>query len=136
MFLQIYKILSNFDSNPLICDTILFTSKNSSNIAKSKSYFPVKGTGDRALILTYLDGLMAEVFPHYCLSFSISAIISGKRVVKVGPKVQTFGPSLFHENSNPPSFFKRCFCLLEYYLWWEFYQYWTIFGELRAQKPL
>ena len=31
--------------------------------------------------------------------------------------------------------FKNCFCLLEYYLWWEFRQYSTIFGGVRAQKP-
>ena len=31
--------------------------------------------------------------------------------------------------------FKKCFCFLEYYLWWEFRQYWTIFGGVRAQKP-
>ena len=55
-------------------------------------------------------------------------------MVKVGPKVQTLGPSLFHENSNPSSFFKQCCYLLEYYLWWEFRQYWTIFGEVRTQK--
>ena len=32
-------------------------------------------------------------------------------------------------------FFKQCFCLLEYYLWREFRQYWTIFVGVRAQKP-
>ena len=26
----------------------------------------------------------------------------------------------------PQIFFKQCFCLLEYYLWWEFRQYWSI----------
>ena len=31
--------------------------------------------------------------------------------------------------------FKKCFCLREYYLWWEFRQYLTIFGRVRAQKP-
>ena len=69
MFFKIYKILSNFDCNPLICDPTLFPGKNSPNIAKSNRAFPGKGKGDRALILTYLDVLVAEVFPHYCLSF-------------------------------------------------------------------
>ena len=32
-------------------------------------------------------------------------------------------------------FFKLCFCLLEYYLWWEFRQCWTLFGRVRAQNP-
>ena len=110
MFLQILKILSNFDFNPLICDPTLFPGKNSPNIAKSNNrVFPGKGRGDRALILTYLDSPMAEVFPHYCLSFSIPAIFMGKRVVNVGPKVQTLAPSLFHENSNPSSFFQTMF---------------------------
>ena len=134
-FLQIYKILSNFDSNPLICDATLFPGKNSPNIAKGNSVFPGKGRGDRALILTYLGSPVADVFPKYCLSFSISAIFKGKRVVKVGPKVQTLGPSLFYENTDPSNFFKQFFCLLEYYLCWEFRLYWTIFGEVRAQKP-
>ena len=74
MFLQIYKILSNFYSNPLICNTSLFLGKNCLNMAKSNHVFPGKKKGDRALILTYLDILVAEVFPHYSLSFSISAI--------------------------------------------------------------
>ena len=78
---------------------------------------------------------MLEVFIYCCLSFPILAIFSWKRVVKVGPKVQTLGPSLFHECLNPSSFFNQWFCLLEYYLWWEFRQYWTIFGRANAQKP-
>ena len=110
MFLQIYKILTNFDSNPLICDPTLFPGKNSPNIAKSNNrVFPGKGRGDRALILTYLDSPMAEVLPHYCLSFSISAIFRGKRMVKVGRKVQTLGPSLVHKNLNPSNFFQTMF---------------------------
>ena len=32
-------------------------------------------------------------------------------------------------------FFKLYICLLGYYLWWEFWQYWTIFRGERAQKP-
>ena len=52
---------------------------------------------------------MAVVFPHYCLSFSILAIFRGKRMVKVGPKVQTLCTSLFHENSNPSNVFQTNF---------------------------
>ena len=50
MFLQIYKILSNFDSSPLICDSTLLPGKNSPNIANDNRVFPGKGRGDRALI--------------------------------------------------------------------------------------
>ena len=69
MFLQIYKILSNFDSNTLICALTLFPGQKSPNIGKGNCVFSGKGGGDRALILTYLISPMAEVFPHYCLSF-------------------------------------------------------------------
>ena len=50
--------------------------------------------------MTYSNSPKAEVVPHYCLSFSISTIFRGKRVVKVGPKVQTLSQSLFYENSS------------------------------------
>ena len=100
MFEQIYKILSIFDSNPLIYDPTLFPGKNRTIITSSNRVFPGKGRGDKILILTYLDGPMAEVFPHYCLFLSILAIFREKRVVKVGLKVQTLGPSLSYENSK------------------------------------
>ena len=101
------RVLTNFDSDPLICDPTLFPGKNCPNIAKNNRVFLGKGKEDRALILTLLNSPMAEVFLHYSLSFSISAIFKGKRVIKVGPKVKTLGSSLFHENSNPSNFFKR-----------------------------
>ena len=127
--------MSNFDSHPLIYDTTLFPDKNSPNIANSNRIFPGERRGDTALILTYLDSPIAEVFPHCYLSFSILAIFRETRVVKVGLKVQTLGPFFFYESSNPSNFFKQCFCLLEYKLWWEFRQCWTIFGRVRAPNP-
>ena len=84
-------------------------SENTPNIAKINRVFSGKGRGDRALILTYLDNPVAVAFPHYWISFSISVIFRGKRVVKVGPKVQTLGRFLFHENSNPSYFFQTMF---------------------------
>ena len=116
-------------------DTDLFPDENSPNIAKSNRVFPVKGKKDRALILTYLDSPKVDVFPHYSLSFSISVTFRGKWVIKVGPKMKILGLSLFHENSNPSNLFQQCFCLLKYYLWWDFWQYCIIFGGVRAQKP-
>ena len=47
--------------------------------------------------------------------FSIWAIFSGKREVKVGPKMLIFGPTLFHKNFSK-TFFKQTFCLLGYLL--------------------
>ena len=135
MFLQIHKILSNFDSNLLICDSTLFPGKNIPNIAKRNRVFPGKGRGDRALILTYLDSPMAEGFLLYCLSFSISAIFREKQVVKVGQEWKFWVCLFFVETQILHIFFKRYFCFVEYYLWWEFRQNWTIFWGVRAQKP-
>ena len=87
--------MSNFDFDPLT--TI---AKNSPNSGKSNGIFPGKGRGDRALILTYMDSSMAEVFLDECLFFLILVIFSRKPEVKVGPKVQTLGPSFFHKNTN------------------------------------
>ena len=67
----------------------------------------------------------------YIFRFRLSS--GGKRVVKVGPKVQTLDLYLFYESLS--FFSNNVFFLPEYYLWWEFRQYWTIFGRLRAQKP-
>ena len=50
IFLQIYKILSNFDSNALICNPTVFPGKNSPNIVKSNRVFRGKGRSDRALM--------------------------------------------------------------------------------------
>ena len=101
--------MPNFDSDPLTCDPVLFSAKNSPNSAKSNHIFPGKGRGDRALILTYLNSPMAEIFPHYCQYSLILVFFRGKREVKVGPKVQILGLSLFHKNSNPSKNFKTMF---------------------------
>ena len=67
--------------------------------------FPERKEEIKDLIFTYLDSLMAEVFPHYyCLFISISAIFRVKREFKVGTKVLTLGPSLFHNNLSPSKF--------------------------------
>ena len=93
--------MPNFDSDPLICDLALPPFKNSLNSARINSIFPGKERGDRTLILTYLDSVMARVFLHYCRYFLILAIFTAKRGVKVGAKVQILAPSLFHKNSDP-----------------------------------
>ena len=81
MFLQIHKILSNFDSNPLIFDSTLFPDKNSPDIAKRGRVFSGKGRWDRALILTYFDNPMTD-----CLYFSILAIFRGNVWSKLNQK--------------------------------------------------
>ena len=102
-------------------------SKNSSNIAKRNRVFPGKEIEPWFWQIWIAQWL--KFFPNTAYLFQF-------RPSSVGPKVQILGPSLFHENSNLSIFFfKHCFCLLEYLFWWEFRQYWTIFGAVRAQKP-
>ena len=80
--------LSNFDPDPLNCDLALFPAKNNTNRAKSNRIFPRIKEEDRNLILTYLNNLMAEVFP------SKYAIFRGKQEVKIA-KMQTLGSAPF-----------------------------------------
>ena len=105
--------MSNFDSNPLTSDPLpplssCFLPKTVQTVQKV-TVFSRKERGDRALILTYLDNPIAELFPHYSQNFLISAIFRGKREVKIGPKVQTLGPSLFHKKPNPSKTFQSIF---------------------------
>ena len=93
----IKQYLSRFDSTPLTSDPALFPGTNIPNIAKSNRIFPRKGRWDKEFILIYLDSSIDEVFPHYCLIFSIFSIFRRKRGVLVGPKVLTLGPSPFHK---------------------------------------
>ena len=105
MFPQIYKILSNFDSNALICGPTLFPGKNSPNIAKCNRAFPGEGREDRTLILTYLDSPMARFFPTTAYLFRLRPS-SRETVGQSWTKVPILGPSLFHENINLSIFFQ------------------------------
>ena len=86
--------------------------------------------------MKYSDRSKAEVFLHCCLFFWILAILRRKRSVKVGTKVLTLGPSLFHKSQILQKFFKSCVCWLEYLL--PLVRILVILdhiGEIRAQKP-
>ena len=43
----------------------------------------------------------------YCFRFQLSSV--GKQGANVGPKILSFGPSLFHKNSNPSKMFQKNF---------------------------
>ena len=124
-----------FHSDSWTCNHVLFPAQNSPNRTKGNCIFPVKGRGDRALILPYLDRLMAEVFLEIDLFFSIPTIFRGKRVVKARTKVQTSRPSCFRRNLNFSKIIQTLFSLLKNYLWWKFLQNRTIFRGVVAQPP-
>ena len=99
MFLQIYKILSNFGCNLSICEK--FLAKIAQILQIVIAFFPASFSGKRkgywVLILTYLNSPIAEVFPHYCLSFITTAIF--KRKTKTG------GQSFFFMKTQILQFF-------------------------------
>ena len=105
-----------------------FLVKISQTLQKSIVFFPERGeeikTSFWHMWIAQFSCSMAEVFTHYGVFFLILVIFRRKRGVKVRPKVLTLGPSLFHKYSHPSKHF-----LLEYYLWWEFRQYRTKFGD-------
>ena len=126
--------LSNFDSYSLTYDHALFSDKNSPNIAKSNRIFSGKERGNKVLVLTYLDSPVADVFRHYCLFFYVGHL-----------KAETGDQSSTKSTYSPvrpfsvktrifQKVFKQCCFLLEYYLWSEVRQYWTIFGGVRTQQ--
>ena len=96
----------------MICDPTLFPSKNSPNIAKSNHVFPGKMKGHRALILTYLDSLMVEIFPHHCLSFfdfgHLWEEMGGQSWSKIWVRLFSIKTQILQ------TFFKQWFYLLEY----------------------
>ena len=64
----------------------------------------LKGGGGRPLILTYLDSPMAEFFSHHWLYLFDFAHLQ-EEMGQSWTKSANFGPSLFHQNSNPSNFF-------------------------------
>ena len=87
MFLQIYKILSNFDFNALICDATLFAGKNSTNIGKSNRVFPGKGT--------YLDSPVVCGFYRQLLIFFDLGHLQGETGGQSYTKSANFGSVSF-----------------------------------------
>ena len=66
---------------------------------------------------------MADVFPYYCLFFSILTMFRRKIWVKVGPKVLTLDPCPFHKYSNHLKIFQAMFLFTR------------VLALVRAQKP-
>ena len=93
----------------LLSLTCFLPGKNSPSIAKSNRVFLERGEGIEPWFWHIWIAQWLKFYPPYCLSFSIAAIFRSKQLVKVGPKVQTFGPSLFHENLKLSNFFQAMF---------------------------
>ena len=117
----IKQYLSNFDSTPLTPPCFLV--KLFQLLRKVIVFFPER----RGEIKTsFWHVRIAQWLKFFC-----TATYFFRFWPSSGPKLLTLGPSLFHKYANPSKIFKQCFCfcLLEYYLWWEFRQYWSILGE-------
>lgn len=121
--------MSNFDSDPLTCDT-------SPNKAKKYRIFPVKEKEDRTLTLLYLDSPMAKVFSATISILFDFGHLQGKTGGQSWTKKCKFWVGVtFSINGNFQRFEKKYFCLFKYYLCWKFHQNWTIFDGVRASRP-
>ena len=86
--------------------------------------------------MTYLDSSVADVFTHYWLFISILAIFRREKAVKVGPKVLTLGPSLFHKYSNPSNVFQTVILLARELPLVKISAIWESKGPKTSQKGL
>ena len=96
------KIFENFDSNPLTCDPFLFPGKNNLNIVKGNHIFSGKGERRSSLNFDISGWSFSALLPIY---FDFGHL-HGKQKIKVGPKLPTLGPLLFHKNLNPSKVFQ------------------------------
>ena len=93
------QYLSNFDSTPLTCDPTVFPGKVTPSIAKSNRIFPGKEGEIKTLFLYIWIAQWLKFFCTISYFFSILTIFKreSQRGLKVGPKVVTLGPFLFHK---------------------------------------
>ena len=89
--------------NSLTYDSPLFSDKNNPNIAKSNHTFPGKGRR-----WSFDFNIFDWSFSALLIYFDFSHL-QGKQAIKVGPKVLTLGPSVFHKNSNRLKNFQTMF---------------------------
>ena len=132
MFLQIYKILTNFDSNSLICDLTLFPGKNSPILI---AFFLERGKKIEPWFWHIWISQWLKFFATTPHLFRFRPSSRGNGWLKLDQKRKLWVRLFFMKTRILQIFVKQCFCLLEYHLWWEFWQYYIIFGGVRAQKP-
>ena len=76
-----------------------------------------------------------KIFPTAPHLFQFRSYSGGNGGLKLDQKWKLWVCLFFMKTRVLQIFFKQCFCWLEYYLWWEFWQCDVIFGGVRAQKP-
>ena len=76
-----------------------------------------------------------KFFPTTAYLFRFRPSSGGNEWSKLDQKYELRVRLFFIKTQILQFFFKQCFCLLEYYFRWIFWQYWIIFGAVRAKKP-
>ena len=127
--------MSHFDSDPPTCGRALFLAKNSPNSAKSNRIFPGKERGDRALILTYFDNPMADVFSHDYLFFSILVIFKGNRGSNLNQKCKFWIRRFSTKLESFKKFSNKVFVYLSATFGENFGKIGSCFGGVRTQQP-
>ena len=103
----------------MICDPILSPGQNSPNISNRIVVFLERGED----WFWYNWKAHSRNFSPLLLIFFDFGHLQGKTSGQSWTKSAKFGSvSFFMKTQILHIFFKQCFCLLEYYLWWEFWQ--------------
>ena len=85
------------------------------------------------MIFQFLDSPVPDFFPPKYF-FLILVIFKGKKGSKLDQKWKLWVSSASVKSWTFQRFLKQCFCFLEYYMWWKFWQNLAIFGGVRAKN--
>ena len=117
--------MSNFDSSALSCDPAYFPVKIGHREERGEEINPWFWYIWRAQQLKFFRT------SSYFFRSWLSSGQSGRS--KLDQKCLVLVRRFSIKTQILQKIFKQTFCLLEYYLWWEFRLYWTIFGGVRTQ---
>ena len=112
--------MSNFMSEHLTCDPALLHTKDSPNTTKSNRIFPGKESREEITATVYF--------------VRIQPPSGGNGVQKLEEKWKLWVSLFSIKTQILQKNFKQCFCLVENYHSWEFWQNYTIFGGGRTQR--
>ena len=113
--------MSNFDSDPLICDSSLLPAKNIPDSAKSNLVFlerreEIEPWFWHIWIYQWLKFFKENIYIFFVFWFRL---FQGE---EEGQKDKPWVCPFSIKTRIFQKFFKQCFCLLQYYLWWKFCQ--------------
>ena len=127
-----------------LCDSLIMTiwlvtlscflSKTAQIVQKVILFFPERGEEIEPWFWHILIAQWLIFFRSAANIFWFWPSSGGNRGSKLDQKCKFWVRPFSVKTQIFQNIFKQCFCLLVYYLWWEFQQNWTIFGGVRVQN--